>query len=74
MDHATEGAMKEFLRVINFVISTKEYGLKKEPNLSQGKVWNILVYSDSDRTGDKDTRHSVSGYIMYMLGVPILRK
>ena len=74
MDHATEEAMKELLRVINFVISTKEYGLKIEPNFSQEKVWNIVVYSDSDWAGDKDTRHSVSGYIMYMLGVPILWK
>ena len=74
MDHATEGAMKELLRVINFVISTKEYGLKIEPINSKEKIWNIVVYSDSDWAGDKDTTHSVSGYIMYMMRVPILWK
>ena len=74
MDHATEAAMKELIRVINFVISTKEYGLKIEPIPNNEKQWNIVVYSDSDWAGDKDTRHSVSGYIIYMLGVPILWK
>ena len=37
-------------------------------------MWKLIVYSDSDWAGDKDTRHSVGGYIMYLAGVPILWK
>ena len=52
MDHATEAAMKELTRVINFVICTKEYGLKIEPTINNERH---VVYSDSDWAGDKDT-------------------
>jgi hypothetical protein len=32
------------------------------------------VYTDSEYAGDKDTRISVGGYIIFLLGVPILWK
>lgn len=32
------------------------------------------VYTDSDWAGDKDNRHSVSGYAIFLLDVPILWK
>ena len=49
-----------------------KYGLKIEPTINNEKHRDIVVHRGSDRAGDKDTRHSVSGYIIYMLGVPIL--
>ena len=33
-----------------------------------------MVYTDIDWAGDKECRHSVSGYIMYLLGVAVLWK
>ena len=72
MDKPTPAAMKELKRVIKFVIDTKDYGLKIEPNvLSTDGKWDLILYSDSDWAGDKDTRISVSGYIKFLQGVPI---
>jgi hypothetical protein len=34
----------------------------------------MVVYTDSDWAGDKDDRRSVSGYVIFVLGVPILWK
>ena len=33
--------------------------------------WIIVAYSDSDFGGDKETRISVAGFILYLMGVPI---
>ena len=70
MDGATHAAMKELMRTIKFVLSTKEWGLKVAPTTLTDK-WELKVYSDSDFAGDKDTRISVTGYILYLMGVPI---
>ena len=64
MTGASQAALKELLRVIKFVIDTKDLGLKVEPMQKQNDKWSMLVYTDSDWAGDKDSRHSVSGYIM----------
>ena len=74
MGGASEAAMKELLRVVKFVLDTRNYGLRIEPKSPQDSLWNMVVYSDSDWAGDKENRHSVSGYIMYLLDVPILWK
>ena len=76
MSGATVAAFKELTRVIKFVIDTSEYGLRVEPiQNTNDQIWDLLVYTDSDHwAGDKDTRHSVTGFIMYLLGVPILWK
>jgi hypothetical protein len=34
----------------------------------------MRVFSDSDWGGDKDNRRSGSGYVIFLLGVPILWK
>ena len=34
----------------------------------------MVVYTDSDWAGDKNNRRSVSGYVILLLGVPILWK
>ncbi len=36
-----------------------------------GKTWELVCYCDSDYVSDQDSRRSVSGYILYVRGVPI---
>ena len=76
MDKATPAAFKEMKRVMRFVADTKEYGLRIEPDEpSKDKFhWNMVAYTDSDWAGDKEDRRSVSGYVVFLLGVPILWK
>jgi hypothetical protein len=74
MDGATYAALKEFKRLLRFVVDTKDFGWKVETLIKDRKTWNIVVYSDIDWAGDKEIRRSVSGYIIYLLGVPIFWK
>jgi len=64
------------LRVAKYVVDTKEYGLKIEPKLDKhaGGNWTMTMYSDSDYASDKETRVSVTGYILFLMGVPIVWK
>ncbi|MGL4341755.1 MAG: reverse transcriptase domain-containing protein, partial [Lactococcus lactis] len=73
MDGASPAAFKELKRLLKFVIDTKDYGLKINPIINKNDLeWEVTVFSDSDWGGDKDDRHSVSGYVIFLLGVPIL--
>ena len=74
LDGATESAYKEMIRVIKFVVSTKEWGLKFSPTFEKDKKWTLTMYTDSDYGGDKETRISVTGYILFFMGVPIIWK
>ena len=72
LDNPTPAAFKEMKRVIKYVLDTKEYGLKLFPNQTKGlKEFEMVLYTDSDWAGDKDTRISVSGYCIFLQGVPI---
>jgi hypothetical protein len=71
MDGATPEAMKELKRVIRFVINTKHYGLRIEPKYVPDR-WDLTIYTDSDWAGDKDNRHSITGFAIFFLGVPIM--
>ena len=72
LDCATPAAYKEMKRVIKYVLETKHYGLKIFPCAVKAENFLLLeVYCDSDFAGDKDTRISVSGFIMYLCGVQI---
>ena len=71
MDGATPAAFKEMKRTINYVLNTKNYALKIAPNGKIDEMWKVVAYSDSDFATDPDTRMSVSGYILYLCGVPI---
>ena len=74
LDGINEGAMKELKRVLKFVISTKDLALKIEPNcdgLEKENGWSMVAFSDSDYAKDPVTRASISGYVLYFLGVPI---
>jgi hypothetical protein len=61
-------------QVMCFVANTKAYGLRIEPDEpSKDKFnWNMVVYTDSDWAGDKEDHQSVSGYVEFLLGVPML--
>jgi hypothetical protein len=72
---ATMAAYKELMRTIKFVVDTKWYGLKMVPtyNAKTGQ-WTITIYTDSDWAGDKDNRISITGYIVFLMGVAVLWK
>ena len=67
---ASKYAMKEFMRTTKYVLDTKEFGLKLDVNSTDEK-WEMVVYTDSDYAGDKETRRSVTGFIIYLRGVPV---
>ena len=73
MDGATEVAYQELLRVIKYVLDTEGYGLKLEPKMNL-EMWSIIAFSDSDWAGDKQSRISVAGYVLYFCGVAIAWK
>jgi hypothetical protein len=70
MDAASHAAYKEMLRVMKFVVDTKQYCLKMQP-IEEGKDWDLVSYCDSHWAGDAETRISVTGFIIFLLGVPI---
>jgi hypothetical protein len=75
LDCPTKAAFKELRRIIKFVLDTKDYGLKIEPKIEDADgSWDITMFSDSDFGGDSDTRISVSGFCVFLLGVPICWK
>jgi len=73
-DGAHQAAYKELLRSIKFVLDTKDFGLKLEPMAEVDGEWFMQMFVDSDHAGDKESRISVTGYILYLMGVPILWK
>jgi hypothetical protein len=69
MDGATVHHYKGLLRVIKFIVSTKNKCLVMDgKKLLNNFEWNIQAFLDSDYAGDKDTRLSVSGFIIYVCG------
>jgi hypothetical protein len=71
MDSVTWGAYNELLRVIKFVIDIKTFGLKVQPKLDNNLGWDLKILCDSNWAGDPKTRVSVTGFIIYLLSVPI---
>ena len=71
LDGSTEACNKEMHRVIKYVLDTKDMGLKLWPTGVMGEPWRMVVFTDSDYAGDPVSRRSVSGYIIYLHGVPL---
>jgi hypothetical protein len=67
-----EAAFKEMLRVTKFVLDSADVGMKLQPVMCD--EWFIKVHSDSDWAGDKDSRKSVSGYLIFMNGALVAWK
>ena len=74
LNGATKGAYKELIRSIKFVLDTNDYELRIEPKGEIDGKWELRMYTDSDYAGDKSTRISVTGYILFFMGVPIIWK
>jgi hypothetical protein len=71
MDSETWGAYSECLRVIKFVIDTKTFCLKVQPRRDNNLGWDLKIFCDSNWAGDPETRVRVTGFIIYLLNVPI---
>jgi hypothetical protein len=57
--------------VIKFVIDTKTFGLKVQPKLDNNLGWDLKIFCESNWADDPKTRVSVTGFIIYLLNVPI---
>ena len=73
MDGASKLQFREMLRVIRFVLDTKDLSLKMVPTFHNG-IWHLEAFSDSDFANDKETRISDYGYVIYFCGVPVAWK
>ena len=72
LDCTNQAALKELQRVIKYVLDTRDLGLKMSPTTEdKDELLQLTVYCDSDYAGDKETRISIAGYIMYLCGAPI---
>ena len=70
MDAPAPAHLKEMYKLIRFVLSTKDYGLKFKL-IKSIKKWVLKTLSDSDFASDKETRISAYGYVIYFCGIPI---
>jgi len=64
MDNATTTHFKQMQRLLKYIMHTKDKGLLIKKS-SQGPL-TIQGYSDSNYANDKDTRQSVTGYVIYV--------
>jgi hypothetical protein len=71
MNAASCGSYQELLRVIKFINDTKSFGLRVMPKLDDDFSWNLKVFCDSDWAGDPETRVIVTGFVIYLLDVPV---
>jgi hypothetical protein len=60
----------EMLRGVKFVIDTKTFCLKIRPE-NKTKNWSLQVFCDSDWAGDSEKIISVTGFIVYLMNVPV---
>ena len=64
MDNETTNYFKQMQRLIKYIMQTKDKGLLIKKS-SQGPL-TIQGYSDSNYANNKDTRQSVTGYVIYV--------
>ena len=69
LDGATIAQWKAMIRVIKFVFDTEKHSLRVKP--IQCDKPELKGISDSEFAGDRDTRISVYGYVIYYSGAPI---
>lgn len=68
LDGATQAHWNSMLRTIKFIFDTEKECLKMKLNQD---INQLTGFSDSEFGGDRDTRKSVYGYIIYYQGIPI---
>ena len=68
MDCANEKHFKGLLRVLKYVLSTSDLGIKYDSAsmLNFNGIWKVVAYCDSNFAGDKDSRNSVTGFCIYI--------
>ena len=66
MDGATKSYLKYLMKIIKYVIDTKNYTLCYRVKYGDKAI--IESYCDSNYAGDKDTKRSVTGYAIYLNG------
>ena len=74
MDGATKGHLKCLWQVIKFVLDTQGKCLQMDLSnveASGGVRWEMKAFCDSDFAGDKETRISVTGFVIYVMGALI---
>mmetsp|Transcript_12593 Transcript_12593/g.18100 ORF Transcript_12593/g.18100 Transcript_12593/m.18100 type:complete len:87 (+) Transcript_12593:1447-1707(+) len=45
--------------------------IKPEKDIQKEIIWSIRAYSDSDYSGDTEKRLSITGFIIFVMGVPV---
>lgn len=75
-DGTMKAHQKELLRLIKFVVDTKDWMLKYElkDESKNANKWVLKAFCDSDFAGDKDNRLSVAGYGVYIYGCLVVWK
>ena len=71
MDAPAPAHLKEMYKLIKFVLSTKDYGLKFKLIKSMRK-WVLKALNDRDFASDKETRISVFGYVIFFVEYQLL--
>jgi hypothetical protein len=66
MDGAAPAHSKALFRTIKYVIDTQNKSLVLKPTVSTNEEFILRGLCDSDYAGDRDTRRSVSGYVVYL--------
>lgn len=64
MDRDDHGNYKKILCVLNYLNSTKKYGIKLSKITNQ--KWSLKFYSESDYAGYTQNRKSVSGWAIFI--------
>jgi hypothetical protein len=70
MDQAGQNHWKALLRVINYCETTKNHVLQVFNKTVGGGAVVLEAFSDSDYAVDKETRRSVTGYVIFLDGSP----
>ena len=75
MSAPTDFHKKEMNRVIRWVLDTPNIGLKMDPQFERdgegNVIWKMSGICDATWGSSKEDGRSVSGYILYFMGVPI---
>ena len=69
LDRPSEEHIRAANMLINYVLNTKDKVYVMHPQ--KGKEWILEAMTDSDYSGDKDSRLSISGYVVFLRKVAI---
>ena len=73
MDKATEVHLKAVHRVLGYVMSTQDYGIKLHVTPNTEEI-EVVAYADAAYATDQDNRKSVTGYLIYVNGSLVMWK